>query len=122
MAWMPVSLTVSGSFPWTAAAGERLRPERKSGWLGAHKAHGALSHQYHWVSCVMGLLVWKRAGVGVRQGFLDTDESLIKPSRNMHGRYSPHPPFPWTVVGFASQDGYLSLWPLLFLLLLLGSA
>lgn len=45
----------------------------------------------------------------MRQGFLDTDESLIKPRRSVHGRYFPHPPFPWTVVGFTSQDGYLSL-------------
>lgn len=105
--WMLASLTVSGSFPWTAAAGERLRPERKSGWLAAHKAHGALSHHYHWVSCVTELLAWKRAGVGVRQGFLVTDANLIKPRRNVHGRYCPHPPLLWTAVGFASQEWLL---------------
>lgn len=54
-----------------------------------------------------GLLVWKRAGVGARQGFLVTDASLIKPRRNMHGRHSPHPPLPWTVAGFASQEWLL---------------
>lgn len=35
-----MSLTVSGSFPWTAAAGERLRPERRSGCLGGSQGSG----------------------------------------------------------------------------------
>lgn len=38
--WMLVCLTVSGSFPWTTAAREKLRPERKSGWLGGSQCTG----------------------------------------------------------------------------------
>lgn len=53
----------------------------------------------------MGLLVWKRAGVAVKQGLLVTGESLI--NSHVHGHYSPHPPLLWTVVGFASQKWLL---------------